>query len=129
VALAFRFDAALADVKGVSRTIELREDETLADLHETIREAFGWLDDHLYSFWLDGRFWGDPSTEYTAPIQAEEGVATAGVTHASLRRTAKRRHSTQTYKTTSSIDSPLRDRRVARSWRRLTPVSGLVASS
>jgi pRiA4b ORF-3-like protein len=79
VTLVFRFDAALADVQGVSRTIELREDQTLADLHETIREAFGWLDDHLYSFWLDGRFWGDHSTEYTAPVEAEEGVRTADV--------------------------------------------------
>jgi pRiA4b ORF-3-like protein len=73
VTLAFRFDAGLADIKGMSRTIELREDQTLADLHETIREAFGRLDDHLYSFWLDGRFWGDRSTEYTAPVEAEEG--------------------------------------------------------
>jgi hypothetical protein len=79
VTLAFGFEAALADVKGVSRTIELREDQTLEDLHATIREAFGWMDDHLYSFWLDGRFWGDRSTEYTAPVEAEEGVATADV--------------------------------------------------
>ena len=82
--LAFRFEAALADVKGVSRTIELRDDQTLDDLHATIREAFGWLDDHLYSFWLDGRFWGDPSTEYTAPVEAEEGVATADVSVSEL---------------------------------------------
>jgi hypothetical protein len=84
VTLAVRFEAALVDVKGVSRTIELRQDQTLDDLHATIREAFGWLDDHLYSFWLDGRFWGDRSTEYTAPVEAEEGVATADVSVSEL---------------------------------------------
>jgi Plasmid pRiA4b ORF-3-like protein len=42
------------------------------------------LNDHLYSFWLDGRFWGSPSTEYTAPVEADEGVATADVVIAKL---------------------------------------------
>jgi hypothetical protein len=74
-----RFDAALQDFKGVSRAIEVREDQTLADLHEGLREAFGWSDDHLYSFWLDGRFWGSRSTEYTAPVEPDEDVATADV--------------------------------------------------
>ncbi len=74
-----RFDAALADFRGVSRTIEVREDQTLADLHEGLREAFQWADDHLYSFWLDGRFWGSRSTEYTAPVEPDEDVATADV--------------------------------------------------
>jgi Plasmid pRiA4b ORF-3-like protein len=84
VATVLRFDAALEDFKGVTRSIEVREDQTLADLHEGIQEAFGWLNDHLYSFWLDGRFWGSPSTEYTAPIEADEGVATADVVIAKL---------------------------------------------
>ena len=63
----------------MSRAIEVREDQTLADLHEGLREAFGWSDDHLYSFWLDGRFWGSRSTEYTAPVEPDEDVATADV--------------------------------------------------
>jgi hypothetical protein len=74
-----RFDAALEDFKGVTRTIEVREDQTLVDLHEAIQEAFGWANDHLYSFWLDGRFWGSRSAEYTAPVEPEEDVATADV--------------------------------------------------
>jgi hypothetical protein len=74
-----RFDAALHGFKGVSRAIEVREDQTLADLHEGLRDAFGWSDDHLYSFWLDGRFWGSSSTEYTAPVEPDEDVATADV--------------------------------------------------
>jgi Plasmid pRiA4b ORF-3-like protein len=68
----------------VTRSIEVREDQTLVDLHEGIQEAFGWLNDHLYSFWLDGRFWGSPSAEYTAPVEADEGVARADVVIAKL---------------------------------------------
>lgn len=74
-----RFDAALTDFPGVTRSIEVREDQTLVDLHEGIQQAFGWLDDHLYSFWLDGKFWGSRATEYTAPIEPDEDVATADV--------------------------------------------------
>jgi hypothetical protein len=40
------------------REIEIRENQTLMDLHVGIQEAFGWMEDHLYSFWLDERFWG-----------------------------------------------------------------------
>jgi hypothetical protein len=87
VAAVLRFDAALEDFKGVTRSIEVREDQTLVDLHEGIQQAFGWSNDHLYSFWLDGRFWGSPSTEYTAPVEADEGVATADVVIAKLRLT------------------------------------------
>ncbi len=76
---ALRFDAALEDFEGVRRSIEVREDHTLVELHKGIQKAFGWMNDHLYSFWLDGQFWGDRSTEYTAPFEAEEGVATADV--------------------------------------------------
>ena len=79
-----RFDAALEDFKGVSRVIEVREEQTLADLHDGLREAFAWSDDHLYSFWLDGRFWGSRSSEYTAPVEPDEDVATADVVIAKL---------------------------------------------
>ncbi len=74
-----RFEASLADYEDVERSIEVREDQTLVDLHNGIQTAFGWRDDHLYSFWLDGRFWGDRATEYTAPIEPDEDVATADV--------------------------------------------------
>jgi hypothetical protein len=84
VAAVLRFDAALEDFKGVTRSIEVREDQTLVELHEGIQQAFGWLNDHLYSFWLDARSWGSPSTEYTAPVEADEGVATADVLIAKL---------------------------------------------
>jgi Plasmid pRiA4b ORF-3-like protein len=84
VPVVLRFDAVLEDFRGVSRAIEVREDQTLADLHEGLRKAFGWLDDHLYSFWLDGRFWGGRSTEYTAPFEPDEDVATADVVISTL---------------------------------------------
>jgi hypothetical protein len=34
-----RFDATLVDFPGVKRAIEVREDQTLVDLHEVIRAA------------------------------------------------------------------------------------------
>jgi hypothetical protein len=42
-----RFEASLADYPGVERSIEVREDQTLVDLHDGIQRAFGWRDDHL----------------------------------------------------------------------------------
>ena len=78
-----RFDAALADFPGVKRSIEVREDQTLVDLHDGIQQAFSWLNDHIYSFWLDGQFWGSRATEYTTPGEpdddADEDVATADI--------------------------------------------------
>jgi hypothetical protein len=73
------FDATLANVRGVSARIAVRGDQHLTALHDGIQEAFGWLDDHLYSFWLDGRFWGDAATEYTSPITADEAEHTADI--------------------------------------------------
>jgi len=55
----------------VVRTIAIRDDQTLEQLHEALRLAFGWADSHLYSFWLTGKFW-DETGEYTAPFEIEE---------------------------------------------------------
>jgi hypothetical protein len=78
------FDAELVDHRGVRRTIAVAENQTLEDLHDALREAFEWWDDHLYSFWLDGEFWGDRASEYTSPVEAEPGMKTTDVTLASL---------------------------------------------
>ena len=43
----------------VVRTIAMREDQTLEQLHEALRLTFGWADPHLYSFWLTGRSVGE----------------------------------------------------------------------
>jgi hypothetical protein len=66
------FDARLLsglgrDVPGVSARIAVASYQHLTALHDAILAAFGWDDDHLYSFWLDGRFWGAKDTEYTRP--------------------------------------------------------------
>ncbi len=62
------FKATLVGFRGVSRKLAVRGDETLADLHQLLQFAFDWDDDHLYSFWLSGTFWGhQPGSEYTCP--------------------------------------------------------------
>jgi hypothetical protein len=68
---AYVFEAKLVDHPGVSRTVAVAGDQTLEVLHIFLRLGFGWDDDHLYSFWLDGEFWGDPASEYTAPLEPE----------------------------------------------------------
>jgi Plasmid pRiA4b ORF-3-like protein len=56
----------------VTRRLALSSGHTLIDLHRLIQEAFEWDDDHLYSFWLDGTFWGADESEYTAPFELED---------------------------------------------------------
>jgi hypothetical protein len=45
------------------REVEVRADQTLADLGELIPSAFGFDDDHLWSFFLSGKPW-DRASEY-----------------------------------------------------------------
>jgi hypothetical protein len=78
------FDAELTNVRGVRARVAVRADQHLTELHDAIQEAFGWLDDHLYSFWLDGQFWGDDEQEYTSPVTSEESEHTADVPLAEL---------------------------------------------
>jgi hypothetical protein len=56
----------------VTRTLALPADKTLVALHQLIREAFAWDLGHLYSFWLDGAFWGGKESEYSAPFELGE---------------------------------------------------------
>jgi hypothetical protein len=71
------FDARLLGVPGVGARVAVRGEHDLTTLHDAIQEAFGWWDDHLYSFWLDGRFWGDQDSEYTSPVTPDHGAHTA----------------------------------------------------
>ena len=66
-------------MRGVSRKLAVRADETLADLHQLIQFAFEWDDDHLYSFWTSGKFWDGYGCEYTRPGWADSGQRTARV--------------------------------------------------
>jgi Plasmid pRiA4b ORF-3-like protein len=76
---AYVFEAELDGFPEVTRRLALRGDQTLQDLHEELRRAFEWWEDHLYSFWIDGEFWGDKASEYTSPFEPENDVKTADV--------------------------------------------------
>jgi hypothetical protein len=56
--------------------IALGDQQTLADLHYAIQNAFGWDADHLYSFFMSGRPW-DRSTEYAATGEGGWGAKVA----------------------------------------------------
>ena len=66
------FDAELVGFRGVRRRLAVRSEQTLVDLHHALQDAFGWDDDHLYSFWLKGEFWGRDGSEYTHPFHAAQ---------------------------------------------------------
>jgi hypothetical protein len=61
------FDAELVNAPGVGATVAVAAHEHVTALHDAIGLAFGWADDHLYSFWLDGEFWGDKNSELVRP--------------------------------------------------------------
>jgi hypothetical protein len=78
------FDAELLNVRGVRARLAVLERQPLTALHDAIQETFGWYDDHLYSFWLDGSFFGSDEVELTTPDAPDEGIATADVPLAEL---------------------------------------------
>ena len=86
--LEYRFATRLAAVPVVRRTIALLATQTLDDLHHAVRSAHGWDDDHLYSFWLKGRYWADDGSEYTHPIHAEMPDPLARYTGAASKKSA-----------------------------------------
>lgn len=73
------FAAELTNAPGVSARVAVRADQHLTALHDAIQEAFGWSDDHLYSFWLDGEFWGAAEHEFTSPDVPDEAPNTADI--------------------------------------------------
>jgi hypothetical protein len=75
----FVFDAQLVDAPEVCTRVAVAAHDPLSGLHRAIQLAFGWDDDCLYSFWLDGRFWGDESEEYGRPGVTGSGRRTAAV--------------------------------------------------
>lgn len=77
-------DADLVGFEGVSRRVAVRTDQQLTDVHRVLQEAFGWADDHLYSFWLGEQAFDPAAKEYTAPYDLEPGMASAKVTLAEL---------------------------------------------
>ena len=79
------FDAELVGFRGVRRVIAVRDDLTLVDLHYALQSAFGWDDDHLYAFWLDGAFWTTAGEHYTRPCRASDEPAGPSERSAAIR--------------------------------------------
>jgi Plasmid pRiA4b ORF-3-like protein len=75
----FVFDAQLLNVSGVSAKVAVAGHEHLTALHDAIQQAFNWENDHLYSFWLDGQFWGDAAAERVIPGAPDTDSKTADV--------------------------------------------------
>lgn len=55
----------------VLRTIAVREDQTLEQVHEALRLAFGWADPHMYAFWMSGRWWDEEGVRYQTPYELD----------------------------------------------------------
>jgi hypothetical protein len=81
----FVFEAALLNVSGVSAKVAVAGHEHLTALHDAIQQAFNWENDHLYSFWLDGEFWGDAAAELVIPGAPDTDSRTADVAVDELR--------------------------------------------
>jgi hypothetical protein len=74
--LTFTFKVTYLREPDVWRVIEIREDQTLSDLHYAIQYAVDFDADHLYSFYMSNRAW-DETTEYSSPYA--EGPSADGV--------------------------------------------------
>lgn len=60
----------------VSRTIEIRGDQTLEDLHRAIFKAFDREEEHMYEFQIGGKGPQDPNAKrYTLPVALEDSIA------------------------------------------------------
>ncbi len=57
-------------MKSIYRTIELRSDQTLEDLHLAIQRAIKWDNDHLYSFFMNGVA-HDERYRYSCPYEED----------------------------------------------------------
>lgn len=61
----YQFKITLDYGTEIWRIVNIHGDQTLSDLHEIIQLTFNWDNDHLYSFFLSGRYW-DKKTEYVS---------------------------------------------------------------
>ena len=55
--------------KNIWSKIKLSADYTLYDLHNCIQDAFDFSDDHLYSFFMDGKMWS--KNRFTSPCDEQ----------------------------------------------------------
>ena len=62
----------------MSRTLEIRGDQTLEELHEIIFEAFNRDDEHLYEFQIGGKGPNDPKARHYSLPESAEAIELAG---------------------------------------------------
>jgi hypothetical protein len=79
------------------RAVAVREDETLEQLHEALRLAFGWADAHLYAFWMSGRWWDDEGVRYQTPFELDPGDESVHSGRIALSELARRKGKTIAY--------------------------------
>lgn len=82
------FKAQLVGHRGLRRTTAVRGDQSLADLSDALQAAFAWYDEHMYSFWLGGKFWAKDGSEYTHPLHAAESGPLAAFARGPARKSA-----------------------------------------
>lgn len=74
--------------KVISRTIQIRGDHTLEDLHDAIFDAFDREDEHMYEFQIGGKGPMDPKAKrYVLPMEPDgpfEDKDAAGTVNASI---------------------------------------------
>lgn len=64
VSVVSKMGISYTDKKPVFRVIEIEERQNLYNLHLIIQDAFGWDNDHMYSFYMSGIRW-DWDSEYS----------------------------------------------------------------
>ncbi len=62
----------------ISRTLEIRGDQTLEELHEIIFKAFDRFDEHLYEFQIGGKGPNDPKARRYSIPESDEAIEMAG---------------------------------------------------
>jgi hypothetical protein len=72
----YAFKVKFMYAKRIYRTIEVRSEQSLEDLHHAIQRAIRWGDDHLYSFFLNGQRW-DERFRYAAPWEEDAPMWTS----------------------------------------------------
>jgi hypothetical protein len=82
---AYAFKVKFMWAKRIYRTIELRSEQTLDNLHLAIQRAIRWDNDHLYSFFLNGKHderyrFSCPWEKDRPPLTSEAAIGELGLT-------------------------------------------------
>jgi len=74
----YRFQVLPAGDRKAELVVDVRSDQTLADLHAAIQQGLRWDDDHLYAFYISGKAF-DQDTALSGPAEVCEPPHAAGV--------------------------------------------------